>query len=424
MSRRIPLLLVGLAVSLLASSVGMAARPAGADPADLSTNQGVAAYLSSKGLNAKGFVVQRGPLNYAGPKCPGRKWKCTKKTKVVQVASGKHGRNKAECGPAGTLTQTAAAGTTTVTCIIVQNATSGKNKARCSLDARDLSPVVLECRITQTNVDDDNVAHVLERVSQRDGADQRATVNAQVTQTNGTGDNDSNVKQSIDQRSNEVSMANAPTQNQEGRFSGRIAQTSGSGSNDSRLIQNLDQTGRASGSSSIVQRQFGDHFGDVDQTITSVEGQSAARVKSKSKGRKGSKSKSKAFSTSFARQTEGQRLRGPGRQIQIGPQHCCSTQLGGDPEKTQVRIRQRSHQQASQATAEQSISLEGTCTTVGDCGIRHRGENNQDSIRVLQRCVATEGGTCSLFVPTICGSEGCTSGGGGEGGSVVTKRRR
>lgn len=423
MSRRIPLLLVGLVVSLLASSVGVAA-PVGASQADLSTTEGVAAYLSAKGLNAKGFVVQRGPLNYAGPKCPGREWKCTKKTKVVQVASGKHGRNKAECGPAGTLTQTAAAGATTVTCIVVQNATSGKNKARCSLDAHDVSPVVLECRITQTNVDGDNVARVRQKVVQRDGADQRATLNAQVTQTNGTGDNESNVKQAIDQRSREVSMANAPTQNQEGRFSGRIAQTSGSGSNDSRLIQNLDQTGRASGSSSIVQRQFGDHFGDVDQTISSVEGPSAAREKSTSKPRKGSKSKSKAFSRSFARQTEDQRLRGPGQQTQIGPMDCCSTQLGGDQDKTQTRIRQFSSQSASQATAAQSISLEGTCTTVGDCGIRHRAQNNDDSIRVLQRCVAPEGGTCSLVVPTTCSSEGCTTGGGSEGGSAVTNRRR
>ena len=418
MSRRIPVLLVGLAVSLLASSVGVAARPA-ASQADLSTNDGVVAYLSSKGLNAKGFVVQRGPLNYAGSKCPGRKWKCTKKTKVVQVASGKHGRNKVECD--GSLAQTNAAGTSTITCIVVQNAPSGRNNARCSLEARDVSPVVLQCQITQTNTDGDNVARVRERVVQRDGADQRATLNALVTQTNGTGDNDSNVMQTIDQRSREVSMASAPTQNQEGRFSGRIAQTSGSGSNDSRLIQNLDQTGRASGSSSIVQRQFGDHFGDVDQTITSVEGQSA-REKSKSKPRKGSKSKS--FSRSFARQTEDQQLRGPGQQTQIGPQHCCSTQLGGDPGRTQTRIRQFSRQDASQATAAQSLSLEGTCTTVGDCGIRHRGQNNQDSIRVLQRCVATPGGTCTLFVPTTCGAEGCVSGGGSGGGSAVEKRRR
>jgi hypothetical protein len=422
MSRRIPLLLLGLVILVVASSAGAATRSVDMGQVDLSTTEGVAAYLSSKGLTGKGFVVQRGPLNYAGPKCPGRTWNCTKKTKVVQVASGKHGKNRADCD--GSLTQTTTAGTTTIRCIVVQSTPSGKNRARCSLEASDVSPVVLECQITQTNTDGDNVARVHQRVLQRDGADQRATLNAQVTQTNGTGDNESNVKQTIAQRSRALSMANAPTQNQEGRFSGRIAQTTGSGSNDSRLIQNLEQKGTASGSSNIVQRQFGDHFGDVDQTITSVEGQSAAGVKTKSKPRKGSKSKSEGFSRSFARQTEHQRLRGPGQQIQIGPQSCCSTQIGGDQDKTQVRIRQRSHQQASQATAEQSLSLTGTCTTVGDCGIRHRGQNNKDSIRVLQRCVAPKGGTCSLLVPTTCGREGCVSGGGGEGGSVVTKRRR
>ncbi len=130
MSRRIPLLLLGLAALVLASSVGAAARPVGTSQADLSTDKGVAAYLSARGLNAKGFVVQRGQLNYAGPKCPGRKWKCTKKTKVVQVASGKHW-TKLGCGPSGTLTQT----TNAITCVVVQNATSGKNKARCSLEA-------------------------------------------------------------------------------------------------------------------------------------------------------------------------------------------------------------------------------------------------------------------------------------------------
>jgi hypothetical protein len=416
MSRRIPLLLLGLAALVLTSSVGAAARPVDTNQADLSTNEGVAAYLSSRGLNAKGFVIQRGRLNYAGPKCPGRKWKCTKKTKVVQVASGKHGRNRVDCD--GALTQT----TNAVTCIVVQNATSGKNKARCSLSARDVSPVVLDCRITQTNVEGDNIARVRERVAQRDGADQRATVNALVTQTNGTGDNESDVNQRINQRSDEVSMATVPTQNQEGRFTGRIAQTSDSGSNDSRLIQDLDQSGRASGGTNIVQRQLGEGLGDVDQTIGDVgEG---ATVNSKSKPRKSGKSKrSKSFSKSFARQTEHQRLQGPGQQTQIGPFSCCSTQLGGDPDRTQTRIRQRSHQKASQATAEQSISLEGTCTTVGDCGIRHRAQNNEDSIRVLQRCVATEGGTCSLFVPTTCESEGCTSGGGGEGSASLKKRR-
>jgi hypothetical protein len=417
MSRRITLLLLGLATLVLASSVGAAEHPVGTSQVNLSTNEGVAAYLSSGGLNAKGFVIQRGRLNYAGPKCPGRKWKCTKNTKVVQVAKGKHGRNRADCD--GSLTQT----TNAVSCIVVQNAPSGKNKARCSLEARDVTPLVLTCQITQTNTDGDNVARVTERVAQRDGADQRATLNAQVTQVNGTGDNESDVTQTIDQRSREVSMTTVPTQNQEGRFTGRIAQTSDSGSNDSRLIQNLDQFGKASGGTNIVQRQFNEGLGDVDQTIGDV-GEPSATGNSKSKGKKSGKSKkSKSFSKSFARQVEHQRLKGPGQQIQIGPFSCCSTQLGGDQDNTQTRIRQRSHQEASQPTAQQSISLVGTCTTVGDCGIRHRAQNNEDLIRVLQRCVAPEGGTCSLFVPTTCGSEGCSSG-GGEGSGSVTKRRR
>jgi hypothetical protein len=417
MSRRIPLLLLGLAAVVLGGSVGAAERPVGTSQVDLSTNKGVAAYLSSRGLNAKGFVIQRGQLNYAGPNCPGRKWKCTKKTKVVQVAKGKHGRNRADCD--GSLTQT----TNAVSCIVVQNAPSGKNKARCSLEARDVTPVVLTCQITQTNTDGDNIARVRERVSQRDGASQLATLNAQVTQVNGTGDNESDVNQRINQRSDEVAMTAVPTQNQEGRFLGRIAQTSDSGINDSRLIQNLAQSGKASGGTNIVQRQFNDAVGDVDQTIGDV-GEPSATGDSKSKGKKSGKSKkSKSFSKSFARQVEHQRLQGPGQQIQIGPVSCCSTQLGGDQDRTQARIRQRSHQEASQPTAQQSISLEGTCTTVGDCGIRHRAQNNEDLIRVLQRCVAPEGGTCSLFVPTTCGSEGCSSG-GGEGSGSVTKRRR
>ena len=219
MSRRRLLPLLSLTAFLFVSSVGSAARPVGAD---LSTNQGVASYLSSKGMSAKGFVVQRGSLNYAGPRCPGRQWNCTKKTKVVQIASGRHGKNRLDCGPGGTLTKTTTAGTKTVRCVIVQVSTSGKNRAHCDLGSRKSSPVVLECQITQTNVSGDNSARVHQRVKQRDGADQRATLNATVTQTNGSGDNSSRIKQTIDQTTDDVSMATAPTQNQEGRFTARV----------------------------------------------------------------------------------------------------------------------------------------------------------------------------------------------------------
>src|SRR5512132_1755324 len=418
MSRKTALLLPGLAILLLANSVGAAARPVGATQAGLSTDRGVAALLNAKGLSAKGFVIQRGQFNYAGSKCPGRKWNCTKKTKVVQVTSGKHGKNRLECDP-GTLTNT--------TCVVVQNASSGKNQARCSLDSRGLTPVVLTCQITQTNMDGDNIARIHQHVVQRDGPDQQATLNAQVTQTTGTGDNDSDVKQAIDQRSTEVSMANAPTQNQDGRFSAIIAQTSTSGSNISHLVQDLDQSGKATGGSNIVQRQFGEGRGDVDQTIGTTEGssppQTTSKHKSKSKPKDKSKSKSGSFSRSRARQSEHQKLKGPGQQIQTGPFFCCSTQTGGDQDRTRVRIRQNSKQTASQDSASQSQSLTGECTTVGDCGIRQFAQNNQDSIRVRQRCTAPPGGTCSLFVPTTCGPEGCTTG-GSEGSPSSTSRKK
>ena len=418
MSRRTPLLLLGLTALVFASSVGAAPHSVGTtQAADLSTNEGVAAYLSSKGMSAKGFVVQRGQLNYAGPNCPGRHWNCTKKTKVVQISSGRHGKNRLECGPGGTLTDTTTAGTRTITCVVIQTATSGKNHARCALSARGVSPVVLECRIEQTNVNGDNKARVKQRVVQRDGPDQRAMLNALVIQRNGSGDNSSDVDQTIDQTTDDVQLATSPAQNQEGRFSARIAQSTVTGSNDSHLDQDLDQRGKASGSSSIVQRQFGNHVGDVDQTIgEGSEGLAFSRHKPKSK--------SKSSSRSRAHQSERQRLKGPGQQIQIGPLFCCSTQLGGDQDNTRVRIRQDSKQTASQANAQQSQSITGECTTVGKCGIRQLARNDEDSIRVRERCTAPEGGTCSLFVPTTCNSESGCSTGEGEGSTSKKGRRR
>jgi hypothetical protein len=418
MSRRTPLPLLVLAMLVLANAGGVA-NATGTASADLSTDSGVAAYLSSKGLDARSFVIQRGPLNYAGPKCPGRSWNCTKKKKVVQVSSGRHGENRQECGPNGSLTTTNG-GTKTIKCVVVQNSTSGKNRAKCDLDARSHPNIVLECEITQTNVNGDNDARIRQRVVQKKGADQRARLAALVTQTNGAGDNDSDLKQTIMQRSRDVAMASAPTQNQEGRFSARIAQSSETGSNFSRLFQDLDQTGKASGSSNIVQRQFGDHFGDVDQTNGGAE-PSSRRSKSKSK------SKSKSRSRSRAHQSERQRLKGPGQQIQIGPLFCCSTQLGGDSKHTKVEIRQNSKQTASESDADQSLTITGKCTTVGACEVLHRGRNNEDSIKVRERCRGTTEAPCSLFVVTTCTSEpdyyetqGCVS----NEGQPSAKRRR
>jgi hypothetical protein len=425
MSTRAPLLLLLALAMFVLAGAGGAANAAGTARADLSTNSGVAAYLRSQGVDSKGFVVQRGRLNYAGPNCPGRGWNCTRKTKVVQLSSSRHGENRHECGPNGTLTTTN--GTMkTIRCVVVQNTTSGKNRAKCELSARKHPNVVLECEITQANVSGDNVARIKERVSQKKGADQRARLTAVVTQTNGTGDNESDLKQTIDQKTDDLSLASAPNQNQEGRFSGRVTQTSEKGSNFSDLDQHLDQSGKARGSSTLVQRQFGDHFGDVDQTNGASNGPSSASTRSKS----GSRSKIK--SRSEAHQSERQSLKGPGQQIQIGPLFCCSTQLGGDPKKTSVSIRQESsqrasrkksgsHRSSSQPAADQQLTITGQCTTVGTCKVSQRGRNNVDSIKVRERCSGSGGSTCSLFVPTTCGASGCVT---GDEETEVTGRRR
>jgi hypothetical protein len=414
----LPLVLV-FASFLLATAVGAAAQPARSAQADLSTSNGVAAYLRSQGIDPTGFVVQRGARNYAGPNCPGRRWTCTKRKKVVQLG---HGKNLADCGPGGTLTVSPNA----ISCVVVQSSTGGKNDARCSLNGGDATPIVLDCRIEQTNVNGDNIARVKQRSDQDEGADQRATLNTFVKQTNGAGDNRSDVKQTIDQSSHEIVMAN-PAQNQEGRFSAQIAQTSATGGNVSELAQRLDQSGKARGGSNIVQRQFGNQSGDVDQTNGETPD-----IQSRS----GWKRKSKSFSVARADQSERQRLKGPGQQTQIGPQFCCATQLGGDSDRTDVRIRQESRQTASQDDADQTSTSTGTCTTVGDCGIRQRLSDDEDSIKVRETCSGSAGEPCSLEIVTTCQSrsdghygyshnkpkpkKACVT---GEEGPSVTKRR-
>jgi hypothetical protein len=384
-------LVLALTLFVLATAVGAAAQPGGSAQADLSTNKGIAAYLRSKGIDPAGFVVQRGARNYVGPNCPGRGWSCTKGRKVVQVSS-RHGHNVAECGPGGTLTTSPNA----ITCVVVQSSTDGRNKASCGLKNRDATPIVLDCRIEQTNDKGDNVARVKQRSDQNKGADQRATLSALVRQTTSSGDNRSDLKQLIDQSTRDIAMA-TPGQNQEGRFTAQVTQTSETGVNVSSLVQRLDQSGKAKSDSNVAQRQFSDQHGDVDQT----NGE-AAPTSTQSTPRSKWKHKRKSFSISRADQLETQRLRGPGPQTQIGPQFCCATQAGGDSDRTDVRIRQESRQTASQDDAVQSSASTGDCTTVGDCAVRQRLRDDEDSIKVRQSCSGSENEPCTLHVVTTC----------------------
>lgn len=86
---------VAFAAAMLTTSAGAGANGPGA--IDLSTDQAVAAYLLSIGVDSGGVVIQRGLKNYAGPFCPGAGWNCTTATRVVQVAE-RGGSNAFECG--------------------------------------------------------------------------------------------------------------------------------------------------------------------------------------------------------------------------------------------------------------------------------------------------------------------------------------
>jgi hypothetical protein len=386
-------LVLALTLFVLATAVAAGAQPARSVQADLSTSKGITAYLRSKGIDPAGFVVQRGARNYAGPNCPGRGWSCTNGKKVVQVSS-RHGHNVAECGPGGTLMTAPNA----ITCVVVQSSTFGRNDARCGLKNRDATPIVLDCRIEQTNQKGDNVARVKQRSDQNKGADQRATLNALVRQTTSSGDNRSDLKQLIDQSTRDVAMA-TPGQNQEGRFTAQVTQTSETGVNLSSLVQRLDQSGKAKSDSNVAQRQFSDQHGDVDQTNGEAEPSTQSTSRSKWKHKR------KSFSISRAEQIETQRLRGPGPQTQIGPQFCCATQVGGDSDRTDVRIRQESRQTASQDDAVQTSTSTGDCTTVGDCAVRQRLRDDEDSIKVRQNCSGSENEPCTLHVVTTCETE-------------------
>src|SRR5438309_2803253 len=90
MRAKVLLSLVGatIASAALVSASGAATTgPQKVTRLDVSTRAAVIHYLRSIHVNAKGAVIQRGALNYAGSRCPGEGWTCasTKHT-VVQIA--------------------------------------------------------------------------------------------------------------------------------------------------------------------------------------------------------------------------------------------------------------------------------------------------------------------------------------------------
>ena len=144
--------------------------------ADLSTHAGAARYLRSVGLDPRSVVIQRGTRNYAGPKCPGKKWTCTTSRRVLQMGT----TNTYFCAPR-------TSGSSPYDCTIIQ---SGGGTATCS-ETSAANGVTQNCSITQANTTTgaNNNAVVVQILTQSgaQSGTQVATQNASIAQTNTKG---------------------------------------------------------------------------------------------------------------------------------------------------------------------------------------------------------------------------------------------
>ncbi len=323
-------------------AAGAAPGQISAAPARLATQAAAATYLKSLGVNPATVVVQRGLKNYAGPNCPGADWNCTDAKQVLQVSSAS-GINSFTCTPAG-------GGTSSPnTCVIVQTSTTANNTAQCVIKRLAASGSALQsCSITQTSTSGKNKAEVKQEAALL-GATTSATQTATVVQTSGSGSN----TVSSTQASGEAMLSGSSsigTWSQSASQSLNIDQTSGSGANSVDAWQLVGQAQTALKATAGSQSQTSNQLSTIDQ---SSGGAASVKVK----------------------QTEGQlqvaKTTGV-TQTQVGPQRCCSSQIGTPAtttvtqQATQIQKPSNNQVQQQQVTYTSTGTITGTQTATQD----------------------------------------------------------
>jgi hypothetical protein len=124
-------------------------------------------YLRSIHVSPKGLVIQRGLRNYAGTRCPGRGWTCTRTTHPVVQVARRGGGNMFTCS--------------TARCVVVQVALAParQNKGVCIKT----TGLTQSCVIVQSSATMDNLAVVYEDAGNKQGLTQTASYTASITQT-------------------------------------------------------------------------------------------------------------------------------------------------------------------------------------------------------------------------------------------------
>jgi hypothetical protein len=449
---------IGLAtaVAVLLGSAGAGATGAPVKRGiNVSTPAAIKQYLRSIGVSPRGVVIQRGVRNYAGARCPGKRWTCTSTSHpVVQVAAA-GGKNSFQC--------------TSASCAVVQvaEAPSTPNVARCIRT----TGITQSCSITQSSATADNMAIVVEKAVKASGLTQTAAVTAQINQT-ATGDlkgNTACVYQNVDVTGSTVGKKGmAVSVTLEAHQSVSIAQDSSSGSNvvkkavpsgttwmcdadGSALTQSQKLASIATGAAAITQKQNFANSGpnvllDIGQNenTPSASGANTVRFSQtsdlsataftpkgpvtqiQSSGSGGLKATvdqhSSGESHAFANQEETQTEHAqksdtdpslptePTTQTQFGPVGCCTVQE--DNLNNTFTIVQSSTQSNDDNTeGSQSNTVEADCSTTGNCTA------SQTTTVDGQTTLNFQSGQ-NVSAETNCTGSDCTTTGGQSGNQL------
>jgi hypothetical protein len=375
--------LVGVAFLALALA-GALGSGAGANArhvaqVDLSTKQGVHAYLRSLGLNPARFVIQRGAFNYSGANCPGKKWTCTKATRVVQISTGAPGGNVATCTDAdcGTVVQSATSGGNTYTCN--QTTTTAAGLQRCD---------VIQKVATSSKSVNKNTVNITQVITQSGvNTTQAGQQEVKITQNNDAGPSQATVWQENDQSQDAGSLTTGLAQSQTATQTLYIAQCSpsqtGTDTNAPSCVTDLGPpTMSGSVSATVTQK--------VKQNEVANSATSGSQYQSSTMTGHVNQWSTSSASTSVE-QDESQNVTAPSAilQTQIGPmsvtptkramrggatkggQFCCTLQ-GTNPSDTFTVTQNSSQTQTPPATLFRGLQL-ATATN----NANYHGEENQ-----------------------------------------------
>ena len=256
MRKKIATIIATLGLLLTAAvPAGVAASTPDRAAADLSSLPAIEAYLLSIGVDPGSVVVQEGPLNYAGPSCPGADWNCTSATRVVQISTARSGANIFDCLPALDATFPALN-----ECLIVQSSVLSvldpppTNDATCTPTFSSDGTTKSKCTIRQSSKKGNNNASVSASIKQSGGSSQSAKQDATITQVSDSGNNTAKIAMTI-QQSMSLDGNDDPNQTQNALQTAKVDQTSGSGNNSSDVRQTEGQTEAATSSGNITQNQ-------------------------------------------------------------------------------------------------------------------------------------------------------------------------